>query len=69
MINSWKGPHKGYGLVPAEQWLPYQALNGTDSFNGQVTIPKGTSFLDRASTARALRGPGRSGVQGPTGRG
>lgn len=27
MINSWKGPYKGYGLVPAEQWLPYQALN------------------------------------------
>jgi hypothetical protein len=27
MINSWKGPGKGYGLVPAEQWLPYQALN------------------------------------------
>jgi hypothetical protein len=27
MINSWKGPGKGYTLVPAEQWLPYQALN------------------------------------------
>jgi hypothetical protein len=27
MINSWKGPYKGYGLVPAEQWLPYQRLN------------------------------------------
>jgi PAP2 superfamily len=25
MINSWKGPNKGYGLVPAEQWIPYQA--------------------------------------------
>jgi hypothetical protein len=27
MINSWKGPYQGFGLVPAEQWLPYQALN------------------------------------------
>jgi hypothetical protein len=27
MINSWKGPGKGYGLVPAKDWLPYQALN------------------------------------------
>jgi hypothetical protein len=27
MINSWKGPYKGYGLVPAEQWLPYQPPN------------------------------------------
>jgi hypothetical protein len=27
MINSWKGPYKGYGLVPAEQWIPYQAPN------------------------------------------
>jgi hypothetical protein len=25
MINSWLGPYKGYGLVPAEQWRPYQA--------------------------------------------
>jgi hypothetical protein len=27
MINSWKGPGKGYGAVPGEQWMPYQALN------------------------------------------
>jgi hypothetical protein len=27
LITSWKGPNQGYGLVPAEQWLPYQALN------------------------------------------
>jgi vanadium-dependent haloperoxidase-like protein len=27
MINSWKGPYLGYGLVPAEQWRPYQAPN------------------------------------------
>jgi hypothetical protein len=27
MINSWQGPGKGYAQVPAEQWLPYQALN------------------------------------------
>jgi hypothetical protein len=27
MINSWKGPYQGYGLVPAKDWLPYQALN------------------------------------------
>jgi hypothetical protein len=25
MINSWRGPNNGYGLVPAEQWIPYQA--------------------------------------------
>ncbi len=24
-INSWLGPYRGYGMVPAEQWLPYQA--------------------------------------------
>jgi hypothetical protein len=24
-INSWRGPNQGYGLVPAEQWIPYQA--------------------------------------------
>jgi hypothetical protein len=27
MINSWKGPGKGYGDVLGEQWMPYQALN------------------------------------------
>jgi hypothetical protein len=27
MINSWKGPNQGYGDVPAEQWIPYQAPN------------------------------------------
>ena len=27
MINSWKGPYQGYGLVPAAQWRPYQANN------------------------------------------
>jgi len=26
-IMSWKGPYQGFGLVPAEQWMPYQALN------------------------------------------
>jgi hypothetical protein len=26
-IISWKGPHQGFGLVPAEQWMPYQALH------------------------------------------
>jgi hypothetical protein len=26
-IVSWLGPNKGYGLVPASQWEPYQALN------------------------------------------
>jgi hypothetical protein len=25
--NSWKGPNQGFGDVPTEQWLPYQALN------------------------------------------
>jgi len=24
-INSWRGPNQGYGLVPAEQWIPYQS--------------------------------------------
>ena len=24
-ITSWLGPNKGYGKVPAEQWIPYQA--------------------------------------------
>jgi hypothetical protein len=24
-INSWRGPNNGYGLVPAEKWIPYQA--------------------------------------------
>jgi hypothetical protein len=27
MITSWLGPKKGYGKVPGEHWLPYQALN------------------------------------------
>ena len=27
MITSWLGPNKGYGLVPAEDWMPYQQLN------------------------------------------
>jgi hypothetical protein len=27
MITSWLGPGKGYGKVPGERWLPYQALN------------------------------------------
>jgi hypothetical protein len=27
MITSWKGPNQGFGLVPAEQWKPYQAPN------------------------------------------
>ena len=27
MITSWLGPNKGYGKVPGERWLPYQALN------------------------------------------
>jgi len=27
MITSWLGPKKGYGKVPGERWLPYQALN------------------------------------------
>jgi PAP2 superfamily len=26
-INSWLGPGKGYGLVPAQNWMPYQELN------------------------------------------
>jgi hypothetical protein len=25
-ITSWLGPNKGFGQVPAEQWMPYQAL-------------------------------------------
>jgi hypothetical protein len=27
LINSWLGPYKGYGMVPGEQWMPYQAPN------------------------------------------
>jgi uncharacterized protein DUF6851/vanadium-dependent haloperoxidase-like protein len=27
LVNSWLGPYQGYGQVPAEQWLPYQAPN------------------------------------------
>ncbi len=27
MIKSWLGPGKGFGLVPADQWIPYQQLN------------------------------------------
>ena len=27
LITSWRGPNKGYGKVPGEQWLPYQMLN------------------------------------------
>jgi hypothetical protein len=77
-INSWKGPGKGYGLVPAEQWLPYQALNvvtpafpeytsghstfsgaarvailaftGSDTFQAQVTIPRGSSLIEPGIT-------------------
>jgi hypothetical protein len=26
-INSWLGPNQGFGLVDAERWIPYQALN------------------------------------------
>jgi hypothetical protein len=26
-ITSWKGPNQGFDSVPAEQWMPYQALN------------------------------------------
>jgi hypothetical protein len=26
-ITSWKGPNQGFGPVPAEQWMPYQALH------------------------------------------
>jgi PAP2 superfamily len=26
-ITSWLGPNKGFGKVPAQQWIPYQALN------------------------------------------
>jgi hypothetical protein len=25
-INSWLGPNQGYGTVPSQQWMPYQAL-------------------------------------------
>lgn len=27
LVTSWRGPGKGFGQVPGEQWLPYQALN------------------------------------------
>jgi hypothetical protein len=27
MIKSWRGPNQGVGLVPGEQWLPYQRPN------------------------------------------
>lgn len=27
MIESWLGPYQGFGMVPAEQWKPYQAPN------------------------------------------
>ena len=27
MITTWLGPNQGYGLRPAEQWIPYQHLN------------------------------------------
>jgi hypothetical protein len=26
-INSWLGPYQGFGQVPAERWIPYQAPN------------------------------------------
>jgi hypothetical protein len=26
-ITSWLGPNRGYGKVPSEQWIPYQASN------------------------------------------
>jgi hypothetical protein len=26
LINSWLGPNQGFGDVPGEQWMPYQAL-------------------------------------------
>ena len=26
-VTSWLGPYKGYGTVPGEQWIPYQAPN------------------------------------------
>jgi hypothetical protein len=27
LVNSWLGPNQGFGLVPGEQWRPYQAPN------------------------------------------
>ncbi|HET6533874.1 MAG TPA: vanadium-dependent haloperoxidase [Actinoplanes sp.] len=27
LVNSWLGPNQGYGMVPAEQWRPYQDPN------------------------------------------
>jgi hypothetical protein len=48
-INSWKGPYLGYGLVPGEQWRPYQApgvvtpafpeyTSGHSTFSGAARI-------------------------------
>jgi hypothetical protein len=27
LVTSWLGPYRGYGQVPGEQWIPYQAPN------------------------------------------
>ena len=82
LITSWLGPNKGYGKVPGERWLPYQALNvvtpgfpeyvsghstfsaagrsvinqffGTDNFNAKVTIPAGSSKIEKGVPAKPV---------------
>jgi hypothetical protein len=53
MITTWLGPNQGYGLRPAEQWIPYQHLN--------VVTPPFPEFVSGHSTfsgaaQMALRG-------------
>ena len=75
-------PGQGYGKVPGERWLPYQALNvvtpgfpeyvsghstfsaagravinqffGTDTFNAKVTIPAGSSKIEKGVPAKPV---------------
>jgi hypothetical protein len=51
-VTSWLGPYKGYGTVPGEQWIPYQAPN--------VVTPPFPEYVSGHSTfsaagARVLR--------------
>jgi hypothetical protein len=55
-INSWRGPGKGYDDVPAEQWMPYQALN--------VVTPAFPEYVSGHST---FSGAGSQILQGFTG--
>ena len=48
-VTSWLGPYKGYGTVPGEQWIPYQAPN--------VVTPPFPEYVSGHSTFARPRRP------------